>query len=317
MIRDPEAPFLSIGVLVGIIIPLLQQAIVEGRPDEDAAGHETKQIDFDKGANVVDSAVGALGAVAGILPWVQYQQLLGQYLRLMARHAEDKASKAVLRAVCAVLDGFYFLPPVEEKQTGVEAGIEDMQTEEPPAVAVAVAALVEGVEHGENVEMVVASEGNGKSVLPDPAEVYRMLSKRVVPELRGQMVTKENVRAPVAQALVKVLKLLPPEMMRAELPRTLQSVANLLKLRLQRFRDDARAVLVAMATDLGPEYFPFTLEVLRSALPDRGYTAHILGYTVHAVLEGVAPKVAAEPGSIDDCLPMIIPVVEVSKIIVI
>lgn len=292
MLRDPDSPSISIGVLVGLIGPLLQQSIVEGRPSEDDAGHEAKQVDVDRGANVVDAAVHALGAVASVLPWVQYQQLLGQYLRLMAKHSEGTASKAVLRAVCALLDAFHFLPV---------GGAED--EEEAAAAAAGDVEMLES--EGEEVDKIVDTYA-----LPPRAEVYRMLSKRVVPELRGQLVSGETVRAPVAQALVKVLKLLPPALMRSELPRTLQSVANLLKLRLQRLRDDARGVLVAMASDLGPEYLPFTLEVLRSALPDRGYTAHILGYTVHAVLQAVASAAAQEPGSLDDCLPMILPVIE-------
>jgi U3 small nucleolar RNA-associated protein 20 len=294
MLRDPDSPSISIGVLVGLIGPLLQQTIVEGRPSEDDAGHEAKQVDVDRGANVVDAAVHALGAVASVLPWVQYQQLLGQYLRLMSKHSEGTASKAVLRAVCALLDAFHFLPV---------GGAEDEEE------AAAAAAAAEDIEMHESEET-EAEKIADKYALPPRAEVYRMLSKRVVPELRGQLVSGETVRAPVAQALVKVLKLLPPALMRSELPRTLQSVANLLKLRLQRLRDDARGVLVAMASDLGPEYLPFTLEVLRSALPDRGYTAHILGYTVHAVLEAVAFAAAQEPGSLDDCLPMILPVIE-------
>ena len=44
------------------------------------------------------------------------------------------------------------------------------------------------------------------------------------------------VRAPVALALVKLLRLMPPEAMRAQLPRVLQGVANLLRNRLQRIR---------------------------------------------------------------------------------
>lgn len=44
------------------------------------------------------------------------------------------------------------------------------------------------------------------------------------------------VRAPVALAMVKLLRLLPEEEARAHLPPTLQGVANLLKNRLQRFR---------------------------------------------------------------------------------
>ena len=42
-----------------------------------------------------------------------------------------------------------------------------------------------------------------------------------------------------------------------------------------------------MTKELGPEYLPFVLDVLESALPPRGYMAHVLGYTLHAVLAGV------------------------------
>lgn len=40
-------------------------------------------------------------------------------------------------------------------------------------------------------------------------------------------------------------------------------------------RDDARAVLVSMSRELGPDYLPFVCDVLRSALPLRGYTAQV------------------------------------------
>ena len=46
-------------------------------------------------------------------------------------------------------------------------------------------------------------------------------------------------------------------------------------------------MLVAMARELGPTYLPFICEVLAAALPARGYTAHVLGHTVHAVVEGM------------------------------
>lgn len=51
-----------------------------------------------------------------------------------------------------------------------------------------------------------------------------------------------------------LLQLLPAEAERIELPRALQAVANLLRQRLQRVRDDARTVLVAMSIELGPPY---------------------------------------------------------------
>ena len=81
-------PPLGVGALAGVVQPLLLQMVVEGKGGEEGSGgHEMKQADRDRGANVTDAAVVALGAVAGALPWVQYQQLLGQHLRLMKRHA--------------------------------------------------------------------------------------------------------------------------------------------------------------------------------------------------------------------------------------
>ena len=60
--------------------------------------------------------------------------------------------------------------------------------------------------------------------------------RRVIPELRAHLVEGEAARAPVALAIVKTLRLLPQAAVRAELPRALQGVANLLKARLQRIR---------------------------------------------------------------------------------
>ena len=59
------------------------------------------------------------------------------------------------------------------------------------------------------------------------------------------------------------------------------------------FRDDARTVLVAMVAELGPEYLPFAITVLRSALPARGYMGHVLGFTLHAVLAALVQVCSA------------------------
>lgn len=53
-----------------------------------------QELDRDREANVVYNAVVALGVVAGALPWTQYQQLLGQFLRLMKRHADSNKARA-------------------------------------------------------------------------------------------------------------------------------------------------------------------------------------------------------------------------------
>ena len=49
-------------------------------------------------------------------------------------------------------------------------------------------------------------------------------------------------------------------------------------------RDDARNVLVAMVAELGVGCLPYAVSTLRSALPPRGTAAHVLGYTLHALL---------------------------------
>lgn len=52
------------------------------------------------------------------------------------------------------------------------------------------------------------------------------------------LVPAQVVRAPVALAMVKLLKLLPEEAMVQQLPQALQGVAHLLRNRLQRIRCD-------------------------------------------------------------------------------
>ena len=49
---SPSSP-LGVGVLVGVVLPLVQQAIMEGRGGEEGAGgHEVRQGDTDRKANV-------------------------------------------------------------------------------------------------------------------------------------------------------------------------------------------------------------------------------------------------------------------------
>ena len=136
------------------------------------------------------------------------------------------------------------------------------------------------------------------------------LDKTVIPALQAKLVFNETVRTPVAMAIIKVLKLLPDTQKKRHLPRTLQIVCNLLRLRLQRIRDDARVVLASMAEELGPAYLVFFLQVLKTSLPSRGFMAHVLGYTFHDILKAVATEARATPGCLDSCLHQIIPVIE-------
>ena len=70
--------------------------------------------------------------------------------------------------------------------------------------------------------------------------MHRFLLRQVLPALMGQLVKEgEVVRAPVALALVKLIRLLPERAEQSFLPAVLQQLANVLKLRLQRIRQVA------------------------------------------------------------------------------
>ena len=40
--------------------------------------------------------------------------------------------------------------------------------------------------------------------------------------------------------------------------------------------------------ELGAQYLYFAIQVLHNACPAKGYTAHVLGYTLHAILEVIS-----------------------------
>lgn len=146
--------------------------------------------------------------------------------------------------------------------------------------------------------------------LNDNNEFIELVTTRVIPNLKEKMVEGETVRTPVAMALVKVLKLLPEAFVRKELPRILQIVCNLLRVRLQRIRDDARTVLASMAKELGPMYLIFIIQVLKTSLPLRGFTAHVLGYTFHEILKSIAQEAKQNIGCLDCCIGQIVPIIE-------
>lgn len=59
----------------------------EDNKSEWESGHAVllMQIDKDREANVSDAAIEALGALLAHLPWLQYEQLLNQWLKVMKK----------------------------------------------------------------------------------------------------------------------------------------------------------------------------------------------------------------------------------------
>ena len=230
----------------------------------------------DKEGNLVGTAIETIACIASQLQWEPYFGLLMRSFRFLNSKVEHQ--KALVRLVCSTLDVFHFF----------ESTIEDR-----------------GSEDAEDAE----NEVNNELTRKLPAEIEALLLKRVLPEFTKMMVSKMDiVNASVALALVKILKLMPDEVVEIELPRVVQSITNLLKNRnSQAVRDEARSALVSVTATLGPRYLHFITGVLKASLT-KGFEVHVLGYTLYSVLVKLLETVKV--GEIDYCLPLLLEVLE-------
>jgi U3 small nucleolar RNA-associated protein 20 len=138
--------------------------------------------------------------------------------------------------------------------------------------------------------------GSGKT--GEPADVYLHVVYRLMPELEKHMteravntgvdkrVQQGKLRPGIAVAVVKMLKLLPEERMRARLPHIIGVVCNGLRVREQSDRDATRKTLADMMRCLGPLFLNFVLGEVKSNL-SVGYQRHVCGYTFHAILDAL------------------------------
>lgn len=118
--------------------------------------------------------------------------------------------------------------------------------------------------------------------------------------------TLVSSRVPVGIIIVKILKLLPSELLSQKLPGVLTDICHILRSKSWESREMARGTLATMASLLGPSYFGFVLNELRGALV-RGYQLHVLSYTMHTILIHVIPEF--QPGDLDYCLDKIVSVI--------
>lgn len=118
--------------------------------------------------------------------------------------------------------------------------------------------------------------------------------------------TTVSSRVPVGIVIVRLLKLLPPEMLDQKLPGVLGDISQILRSKAWESRELARDTLAKMASLLGPTCFGFILDQLRVALT-KGYQLHVLSYTMHTILVHVIPEF--QPGDLDYCLDKIMTII--------
>ena len=273
--------FLPASVIVGYLAPLATAAL------------------GDPGADVASTAASAVGALAGALPWGPYRDLLHATLRKASagrggrdgRGYDVEGSKALhIRAAATILERFHEFDLDAETRAERETGA--------PAVATNVV---------------------GRLIHPSVVECLRL---DVLPKLEALAVVEDNegkggtVRPAAAAATVAVLRLLPARDLEYDISRVLGKMANCLRSRAQGVRDSARAALASASAGLGAAHLPSVVSLLTTRL-DRGFMVHVLGATLHSILDATIKTEHAEdvnpetdPEDVDDALEEIIPVLD-------
>ncbi|KAF5936697.1 hypothetical protein HYC85_024203 [Camellia sinensis] len=183
-----------------------------------------------------------------------------------------------MRLVCAVLDHFHFMEThfcQESNDSVVDVSKADTT------------ALTSSVLH-----TYTSSD--------EVSEIQSCLHKTVLPKIQKLLTSdSDNVNVNISLVALKLLKLLPDDVMELHLPSIVHRISNFLKNRLESIRDEARTALTACLKELGLEYL---------ATLKRGYELHVLGYTLNFILS----KCLVNPisGKLDYCLEELLSVVE-------
>ncbi|KAM3327222.1 small subunit processome component 20 isoform X1 [Capsicum chacoense] len=221
-----------------------------------------------KGENIRSACLEAVGSISKFLEWRSYYALLNRCFREMIRK-QDK-QKVLLRLISSILDQFHFSETPPDHDT--EDSMQDIQN----------TCLIESDKVSELAEIKMCLQ---KDVLP---RVHKMLTADT-----------DNLNVNISLILLKLLKLLPGDIMELHLPSIVHRIANFLKNRLESVRDEARAALAACLKELGLEYLQFVVKVLKGTLK-RGFELHVLGFTLNFLLS----KFLLNPssGKLDYCL---------------
>lgn len=237
-----------------------------------------------KGEHVRDACVMALASISGLMEWKSYYALLNRCFREM--NLKPDKQKVVLRLICFILDHFHFSETRVSQET--KHSMDDFTS--PGAIET------------------TSSEMLHKCTTDTITEIQTCLHKTLLPKIQKLLSSdSDKVNVNVSIAALKLLKLLPREIMDAQLSGIIHHISNSLKDHSPGARDDARAALAACLKELGLEYLQFIVQAMRATLK-RGKELHILGYSLNFILS----KSVVNPicGKLDYCLDELLSVAQ-------
>lgn len=238
-----------------------------------------------KDENIRSACLGAIASISGRMSWKEYYNILMRCFREMTKRREKQ--KILLRLICSILDHFHF------SETFVNNEADDS---------------AEDILDAEFFER-MSSVGLRRRTLPTEfSDIQTCIQKMMLPKIQKLSTSNsDNVNVNISLVALKLLKLLPGEIMDSQLPNIVHRISNFLNHRLGSVRDEARSALAACLKELGLGYLQFIVKVLRGTLKN-GRELHILGYTLNFLLS----KFLMEPinGRLDDCLEDLLSVIE-------
>jgi U3 small nucleolar RNA-associated protein 20 len=222
-------------------------------------------------------AAATIASLAGSLEWPQYRATLRRYISYLT--SKPELHKQVIRLLDKVVDALVSAAEIAD----------DSKME------------VDGAE--------VTKRRLARS-LPSREKMAEEFTTNFTPPLLEHLKDKDeetvSARVPVAVILVKLLRLLPDEILSLQLPSVLTDLCHILRSKAVEARDMARGTLAKIACILGPPSFGFILKELRGALK-MGTHLHVLSYTMHTLLLAVTPEF--QQGDLDYCLDSMVAVI--------
>ncbi|KAK6117548.1 hypothetical protein DH2020_048703 [Rehmannia glutinosa] len=253
-----------------VIVPLLFSMLLDAQDGKDE--------------HIRSACLDALASISGCMKWDRYYALLLRCFRDLTLKPEKQ--KLLLRLICSILDHFHFSEP----SLVYEAKVSGCDALDPYTIDITSSSAL---------RKCTSSVG-----LPD---IRTCLHKKFFPKIQKLLTSNsDNVNVKISLVALKLLKLLPGEIMDSQLLTIVHRISNFLKSGLQSVRDEARSALAVCLKELGLEYLQFIVKVLKGTLK-RGYELHVLGYTLNFLLS----KFLTSPisGKLDYCLDDLLSVV--------
>ncbi|KAL3835007.1 hypothetical protein ACJIZ3_009743 [Penstemon smallii] len=238
-----------------------------------------------KDEHIRSACIGALASISGCMNWNQYYSLLIRCFRELTLKSDKQ--KILLRLICSIFDHFHFEITSLVHEAKVSAG------DAPDPYVIGADSSLPWRESSKSAEVHVVQTCLQKNILP---KIQKLLTS-----------DSDNINVTISLVALKLLKLLPGEIMESQLPSIIHRISNFLKNRLESVREEARSALAACLKELGLEYLQFIVKVLKGTLK-RGFELHVLGYTLNFMLS----KFLMDPiqGKLDYCLVDLLSVVE-------